>query len=225
MKLSTLAAYLVSLLTPLALIGLALRILLTPLFYTLEYNLPYFPADEYGFTTADRLHWAPYAVDYLVNTADISYLGALKLEDGSALYNERELSHMQDVKNVVRGALRVWYWTIGILIILLLSSYRQNWHTEYLQGLQRGGAWMVWLALVLAFIGGAGVLFNPDIFWEFFSGFHALFFTGDSWLFYYSDTLIRLFPMRFWQDAVIALAVIALSGGFGLAFGLRKYIP
>ncbi|MCQ3954842.1 MAG: TIGR01906 family membrane protein, partial [Chloroflexi bacterium] len=39
-------SYLVSLATPLALLGFALRVLLTPLYYTIEYNMPYFPADE-----------------------------------------------------------------------------------------------------------------------------------------------------------------------------------
>ena len=48
-----------------------------------------------------------------------------------------------------------------------------------------------------------------------------LFFTGNSWLFYYSDTLIRLFPIRFWQDAFLLAAVVALGGGLGLAFGLK----
>lgn len=216
-------SYLISLLTPLALIGLALRILLTPIFYTIEYNMPYFPADEYGFTKEDRLKWAPYAVDYLINNADISYLGDLKFDDGSPLYNERELNHMVDVKNVVTGALNVWYITLTILLILLILFYKNNWLSEYLLGLQRGSWWMIFLALSLAFIAGAGILLNPDIFWAFFSGFHAIFFEGDSWLFYYSDTLIRLFPIRFWQDAVIAIAVIALGGGLGLALGLKKY--
>ena len=214
----------ISLLTPLALIGLALRILLTPMYYTIEYNMPYFPVDEYGFTKEDRLKWAPFAVDYLINNADSSYLGDLQFEDGSPLYNERELSHMQDVKNVVKGALNVWYITLTILLILAILFYKNNWLSEYLQGLQRGGWWMIGLALSLGFIAGAGILLNPDIFWTFFSGFHSIFFEGDSWLFYYSDTLIRLFPIRFWQDAVIAIAVIALSGGLGLALGLKKFI-
>lgn len=217
-------SYLISLLTPLALIGLALRILLTPIYYTIEYNMPYFPVDEYGFTKQDRLKWAPYAVDYLINNADISYLGDLKFDDGSSLYNERELNHMVDVKNVVTGALNVWYITLTILLILLILFYKNNWLSEYLLGLQRGSWWMIFLALSLAFIAGAGILLNPDIFWTFFSGFHAIFFEGDSWLFYYSDTLIRLFPIRFWQDAVIAIAVIALGGGLSLAFGLKKFI-
>ena len=42
--LSTILSYLVSFLVPIALIGTALRILLTPIFINIEYNMPYFPA-------------------------------------------------------------------------------------------------------------------------------------------------------------------------------------
>src|SRR5688572_31322162 len=98
-KYPVILSHLVSILVPLTLIGIALRLLLTPLYYTVEYNMPYFPVDEYGFTKEDRLRWAPFAVKYLVNDADISYLGNLKFEDGSPLFNERELSHMEDRKS------------------------------------------------------------------------------------------------------------------------------
>lgn len=215
-------SHLISLLTPLALIGLALRILLTPLFYTVEYNLPHFPADEYGFTKEDRFKWAEPSVKYLVNNADISYLGDLQFEDGSPLYNERELSHMEDVKDVVQGSLRVWHITLVILIFIALVSAQKGWLPEYLDGLRRGGWWMIGLAVTLGLIAGAGILLNPDIFWAFFSWFHSIFFEGDSWLFHYSDTLIRLFPIRFWQDAALWAAVISLGGGAGLAFGLKR---
>jgi integral membrane protein (TIGR01906 family) len=222
-NLPVILSHLVSFLVPLALIGVALRILLTPLYYTVEYNMPYFPPDEYGFTKEDRLQWAPFAVNYLVNDADISYLGDLDFSDESPLYNERELSHMQDVKNVVLGALRVWYLTLAVLLVLALLARQRGWIPGYLNGLRRGGWWMIGLAALLGFITGAGILLNPDVFWEFFSLFHKLFFTGDSWLFYYSDTLIRLFPIRFWQDAFLATAIIALGGGLGLAFGLKRF--
>ncbi len=221
MKLSLPLSYLVSLLTPLALIGLALRILLTPLYYTVEYNMPYFPADEYGFTKEDRLKWARPSVEYLVNDADISYLGDLQFEDGTPIYNERELSHMHDVKEVVQGSLRVWYVANVILLLLAVFAARGNWMPAYLNGLRRGGWWMIGLAVTLGLIAGAGILLDPNIFWSFFEWFHTLFFEGDSWLFYYSDTLIRLFPIRFWQDAVISMAVIALGGGLGLALGIK----
>jgi hypothetical protein len=111
MKLPILA-WLIAVLVPLALIGLGIRVLLTPAFLRIEYNMPYFPADQYGFTKEDRLQWAPYALDYLINSADISYLGDLKFDNEDPLYNERELSHMEDVKVVTLGALNAWYWMI-----------------------------------------------------------------------------------------------------------------
>ena len=72
---------LVAILVPVALIGLGLRLLLSTLFLQIEYNMPYFPPDEFGFTKEDRLKWAPYALAYLTNNEDISYLGDLKFDD------------------------------------------------------------------------------------------------------------------------------------------------
>jgi integral membrane protein (TIGR01906 family) len=92
---------------------------------------------------------------------------------------------------------------------------------EYKRGLARGGWLMVALALALGAIALVGMAINPNVFWQFFTLFHELFFTGDSWLFQYSDTLIRLFPIRFWEDAFLLAAGIALGGGLGLAFALK----
>jgi len=215
-------AWLVAILVPFVLIGLGLRILLTPLFLQVEYNMPYFPPDEYGFTKADRLKWAPYALDYLVNNEDTSYLGDLKFDDRTPLYNERELSHMNDVRRVTQGALKAWYASLALLASLGAWAWFGGWRQAYRQGLMRGGWLMVALAAAVGLIVLIGISINPDVFWNFFSGFHRLFFEGDSWLFLYSDTLIRLFPIRFWQDAFLLAAVIALGGGAVLAFGLRE---
>lgn len=216
----TVLPWLVTLLVPIALIGLGLRALLTPLFLRIEYSMPYFPPDEYGFTKEDRLRWAPYALDYLVNREDISYLGDLKFDDGTPLYNERELSHMDDVKRVTQGALRIWYLSLALLALLGVWAWFREWGQAYRLGLMRGGWLMVGLAVTIGLIVVVGIVINPNVFWNFFAGFHSLFFEGDSWLFLYSDTLIRLFPIRFWQDAFLLAAVIALGGGIALGLGL-----
>lgn len=217
----TILSLLVAILVPIALIGLGLRVLLTPLFLQIEYNMPYFPPDEYGFTKEDRLKWAPYALDYLVNNEDISYLGDLEFEDGTSLYNERELSHMDDVKLVTRGALRVWYAALALLLLLGVWAWFGGWRQEYRLGLKRGGWLMIGLAVTIGLIVVIGIAVNPNVFWNFFAGFHALFFEGDSWIFLFSDTLIRLFPIRFWQDAFLWAAAITLAGGLGLGLGLK----
>jgi integral membrane protein (TIGR01906 family) len=218
----TILSSLVALLVPIALIGIGLRLLLSPLFLQLEYNMPYFPPDEYGFTKEDRLRWAPYALNYLLNNADISYLGDLKFDDGTPLYNERELSHMDDVKRVTQGVLRVWYVSLALLLVLGLWAWFGGWWQAYRFGLMRGGWLMIGLAVTVGLIVVVGIAINPNVFWNFFAGFHSLFFEGDSWIFRYSDTLIRLFPIRFWQDTFLLAAVIALGGGIALALGLRS---
>ena len=220
-KLSPILSWLITILTPLILIGLGVRLLMTPLFPNIEYRLPWFPKDDYGFTTADRLHWGPMGINYLLNNADISYLGDLKFPGGSPLFNERELSHMHDVKGVMQGFLNIWYLTFAIVILLGVWAWRGNWLPVFSQGARRGG----WLTLILAFTVGiiatVGASGNGDMFWTFFEDFHGLFFKGDTWLFPYSDTLIRLYPLQFWQDAVLYIGIVAAIGALTLAFGLK----
>jgi integral membrane protein (TIGR01906 family) len=214
-RITSLLSWLVASLVPLALLGLALRLLLTPAFLQIEYNLPSFPPDEYGFTTAERLYYAPFALDYLVNNEDISYLGQLTFPDGRPLFNQRELSHMQDVKIVTQAGLKIWYASLLLLALLGIWARQGKWEQAWRQGLRRGG----WLMIGL--VAGVG-LFAAIAFWQFFSLFHALFFEGDSWLFLYSDTLIRLFPMQFWQDAFLWAGAIAIAGALGLGLGIRN---
>ncbi len=220
-KLHIFLSWLLALFIPLALIGLGVRILLTPFFPNIEYRLPDFPADDYGFTLQDRLHWGPYGINYLLNNADISYLGDLKFADGRSLFNDRELSHMHDVKAVTQEFLLVWYLDLAILILLGLWAWRGEWLSAYIQGLRRGGWLTLGLAGAVGVIATLGTSGSGDLFWQFFSDFHGLFFNGDSWLFAYSDTLIRLYPLKFWEDAVLYVGLVAALGALGLTFGLR----
>ncbi len=210
-----LISFLTTLLTPLVLLGLALRLLLTPAFLHIEYNLPGFPPDEYGFTTADRLTYAPFALEYLLNDQGLSYLERLTFPDGASLFNARELSHMQDVKVITQASLKIWYASLLLLFLLGVWARQGKWQPAYLQGLKRGG----WLTLGLIVTVG---LFAALAFWQFFTWFHSLFFEGDSWLFLYSDTLIRLFPMQFWQDVFLGAGLIAAAGAAGLILGIRN---
>jgi hypothetical protein len=166
--------------------------------------MPYFPADEYGFTKEDRLKWAEPSVTYLVNNADISYLGDLKFDDGTPIYDERELSHMHDVKNVVQGFFEsmVCSECHSALCLQSLPTRRLDAHLF---------GWTATRRLVddragadsgMPFYCRGGHFAQPRIsFGHSLPGSTPFSSKVDSWLFYYSDTLIRLFPIRFWQDA------------------------
>ncbi len=217
-RLFSVAAWIVALLIPLALIGLGVRLMLTSAYLNFEYHRPDFPPDEYGFTVQDRERWGLDGVNYLLNSADISYLGDLKFPDGSPLFNERELSHMHDVKVVTQGFLRLWYLDLLITVGVGLWSWRAGWFQLFRKGLRRGGWLTLILAITVGLIGTVGASGSGDVFWQFFTDFHGLFFQGQSWLFAFSDTLIRLYPLKFWEDTVLYIGLVAALGAFACIF-------
>ncbi len=210
----TILTWLTALFVPLILLSIALRVLLTPTFLRLEYGQASFPPDPYGFTQSERLHWATYALEFIRTPQPLSYLADLKMNDGRPLFNDRELRHMLDVQKVTLQALRLGDLTLGMLLVLGLLAIRYRLFPAYLKGLQRGGQLTLLLVVTLG-------LFGAFAFWDFFTLFHLAFFEGDSWIFDYSDTLIRLFPLRFWQDAFGIAALIVTAGALILALSPR----
>lgn len=197
---------LVVILVPVFLLMTSIRLLLLPVFTQLEYQRPGFPPDQYGFTLQERLKWSRVSLDYLTNAAGIEFLANEKLDADTPLFNERELSHMLDVKNLVQAMLISWP-LIGIFILLVgIAAMRGGWSALFWQAIGRGG-WAS-VGLIVALLFSVLVSFNA-----LFTGFHRIFFSGDTWLFLYSDSLIRLFPLVFWQDAFIVMGVLVLLSG------------
>jgi integral membrane protein (TIGR01906 family) len=197
----TLKVILIALVT-LLLFLTALRATLTPGYLRLAYSVPGFPEDGYGFTAEQRLHHAEIARQYLLNDEAIDFLGDQTFEDGSPLYIERELRHMEDVKELTQVVLKVWLGLLFLSPLAALAFYMQAGMAQLGTALRQAGNTtliaMVALGLTLA------VSFSFV-----FVGFHRIFFEGDTWLFRFSDTLIRLFPERFWQQVFVFLALVA----------------
>lgn len=196
--------------TLLVLLLIAIRLPFNSLCLRLEYQHPTFPPDEYGFTTAERLHWGDISLQYIFNTAGPDFLANLTFADGSPLFNEREVSHMLDVKKLAQLAQAVWVLLVVGLILSWFALRRSGQSARWYASASAGG-WAL-VVLVAAILVLVAVSFN-----NLFTGFHRIFFSGNTWLFLYSDTLIRLFPMRLWQDVFIAVGVLSLI--FGLAAG------
>ena len=206
-----------AIIVPLIIIFIGLRLLLTPVFLSIEYQLPGFPQDMYGFSQNERLVYSNIAMDYLLNGSEIDFLASQQFPDGSSLFNSRELSHMEDVKNVVKPSLAIGYLTCILFIILGVLSIRLKLTNLFLKGIRYGG----WVILgLIAFIG----IFALISFWNFFTVFHSLFFQGDSWIFSYSDTLIRLFPLKFWQDAFLFEGIFAIITSFVILIFTKQRI-
>jgi integral membrane protein (TIGR01906 family) len=231
-------SWLVTVLIPIILVLSAVRLVLSPIFLEFEYRTPGFPQDPHGFylppelenwDTETRIHLADIAREYLLNDANISFLADLRFPEGqhapplscqymddcTRLYNDRELQHMIDVKEVTQGALRVWYFSIAAVLSMGLWGWFGGWWEAYKRGVTRGG----WLTVILI---AAILLLVILAFGIFFVAFHQVFFQPGTWVFLPSDTLIRLFPERFWRDIFLVVGVTSAVLGAGLALVMGK---
>ncbi|MFQ5942367.1 MAG: TIGR01906 family membrane protein [Anaerolineales bacterium] len=196
----TAARIILEVLIPVILVLTSVRLLMTNAFVRFNYAIPGFPEDRFGFTEEDRHFHAPIALEYLHNDAGIEFLGSQQFEDGTPVYNARELGHMEDVKEVTLAALAVW--RLGLLATAAISLVL--WRVagaQYLWESLQGGAKLTALVMAVLLVGliiGFSVLFV---------GFHEVFFDPGTWTFLFSDTLIRLFPQRFWEVAFATIGV------------------
>lgn len=202
--------WLIILAVPVVLIIGAVRLLSWPWFPTWEYRRPDFPEDEYGLSLAEREGLARRSVMFLNLPHDIERLEGLRLPDGSPAFTDRELEHMSDVKRVYDGIT-----TGGLLALIVAIS--AGWALN-----RRGAVGVLWgglsdgALLTLVGLGALGVLMLLS--WNtFFTGLHQIFFESGTWRFQYSDTLIRLFPMRFWRDAGLIVVGIVSGTAFLIA--------
>ncbi len=202
---------------PVLLTVFSIRLVMSYQFLQFEYQRADFPIDFYGFTTEDRLEYAPYAIDYLLNGEDIDFLGDLRLPiekcwqpsveaTDCPMYEAAALRHMVDVKVVTETT---YLLTFGVFIVTLMIFVFGLRSKQYLPSIRRGLTYGSMLTLSLIFT----IVVLAMTAWDFFfDTFHELFFEEGTWRFAFSDTLIRLFPERFWFDASITIGIFTALG-------------
>lgn len=186
----------------------------SPSYPAFEY--PRIPPDPYGFSLEERLQLADATLGYLRRpepAEEVIYL----LEDlrlpgtDEPLYNEREISHMVDVK-VVSDAFLTAFWILtGVVAVGLIYLFARPFtRLEGARALLYGGVLTAVIVIaVMVFLGAA---------WSVaFTLFHDIFFPPGTWTFSYSDSLIRLFPEQFWFDFGLIWTGTILLGGALLA--------
>ena len=213
---------------PVLLVMGSIRLVMTPLFFSIEYHRAGFPDDFYGFTLEDRLEYAPFALNYLFNGDGIDYLGDLRLPidkcwnaPSSAtdcpMYEAGALRHMEDVKVVTQVSFFVASIVLLVTFVILVILWRiPNGRRTLRLGLLQGSLFT--LAIVASIVVFAIAAWNT-----FFDTFHELFFEAGTWRFAYSDTLIRLFPEQFWFDASLTIGGLTTLGAIVLLLSMWQW--
>jgi integral membrane protein (TIGR01906 family) len=194
---------------PVVLAAAPIRALMHPRWVYFEYSRPDFPPDAFGFTTQERTQLAIAGIDSIIGPRGVVVLQEAKLPDGSPAFNEREISHMQDVRVVTANV----YLAQAVLLIAAIAAV-----IVLVRGQAQGaasGALLTGAILTVALL-AALIVFVLTGFDTFFTDFHRVFFSGNTWLFDYTDTLIRLYPVQFWFDAATVIGVTSLVEAMAL---------
>jgi integral membrane protein (TIGR01906 family) len=207
------------LLTPILLLLGSVQLLTTDAYLIFEYGKASFPPDTFGFTPQERFNLASSAIHY-VRAHLPEYTLSRQLLNSMPVYKPREVAHMADVRAVFQVVFRVWQTTLSLLLLVgFILWQKRQWQT--LRFAIQGGGLLT--AGVILLIG----LFAIFAWQSWFSTFHLFFFKPGSWLFSYSDTLIRLFPVKFWVDATLTISFMSFIGGLlliGIGWRWQKVV-
>ena len=142
---------------------------------------------------------AQHLIDYFDLRTDTAQIEVNKDGTKFKLYNERELIHLEDIKNLVQRDYWVQRGSLILMVLcalLLLFIFRSGWRLP-VRGLFWGGAVTVGLMIIL----GLWALFGFE---QFFIIFHLISFSNQYWMLDPArDYLIRLFPEGFFYDAAL----------------------
>jgi integral membrane protein (TIGR01906 family) len=121
--------------------------------------------------------------------------------DGAAVFNDRERSHLRDV----RGVFMAFGGLVLVAAVALVSAGLATRGAGWLRRAVGSGA----TALAVAVVGGAVIALLA--FNQAFEVFHQLFFPGGSYDFDpATERLVQLFPTRFFEESALAIGAVIL---------------
>ncbi len=149
--------------------------------------------------------WTPEQVDAVTRDVVLEvWLGPGTFEQqlgGRPVFDDRERSHMADVRSVVLGFYAAVVLGLGTLLAAGLASRGSRW---FWRAVATGAKVLAvgTIAVGVAFF----LLFDTA-----FTLFHQLFFAEGTWTFDpATDRLVQLFPYQFWTETSVAVAVVGL---------------
>ncbi|MGQ9814215.1 MAG: TIGR01906 family membrane protein [Candidatus Roseilinea sp.] len=207
----TLVKVLIVIATPIVVALIPIRLAMQPWVMPFLYSLPNFPPEIYGMSDDERLRLGLIGMDSVIGPRGVAVLREARLSNGAPAFNEREIRHMQDVRDLI-GWLFPLHTVISALTGVAVIALALRRDTRRLVG----SALIVGVLFTAVTVIGLGVF--AVVGWDiFFTAFHRIFFEGDTWLFLATDTLIRLYPEMFWFTITLMIGGAILVECIALA--------
>ncbi len=124
---------------------------------------------------------------------------------------KKEINHLNDVKNLTLNAMRLQYLASVLVVLSTFVLFNEKISINSIKKYYYSGLFLT--IGIISLIALFGLLDFSFLFIK----FHEIFFPENSWLFSPSDTLIQLFPLKFWTNtAKIILLLSTIETIFAL---------
>ena len=187
-------------------------------FYQKEYE-KYQVTESLYMDMEDVMEVTSYMMDYLIGKEEVLSIETEVEGRTQDFFNEQDRLHMEDVKNLFLGGLKLR--TVMLLLAAVLVLFLILTKTELMKMLT--GAYFAALGVFAVLIAGLLVSFAVD-FTASFTVFHEIFFTNDLWMFDPAeDYMIRMLPEGFFYDMVMRIGAFFV-GGLVLLFAVMMAV-
>lgn len=208
----TILSWVFVLIIPLMLVSAVAKVEMQYLpFYQYQYEKNYI-SEITGFSNEELMLITRHLIQFFNNKVESAQLMVEKDDKPFYLFHDYEIEHLNDVKTLFHSVSQVLITTlsyfIAYLIFTMISRNKNRWY-YFWKGLRNGNI----LTLVLLIALGAAVFFGFN---NIFIKFHYLVFgdpASSPWILdARTDYLIMMYPLNFWQDAVVlGIAVIIIA--------------
>lgn len=149
-------------------------------------------------------------LDYLNDRRDDLELQVEKWGEMKPVFDDRETSHMVDVKNLYSFFAKVMYICLGAFIVIAAYLYKIDGKARFFISAVQGYKTSLVIAIILIVIFASAFTIGFNSFWTLF---HKVMFTNDLWLLDPRvSTMINMYPLPFWlamcTDILVRFAII-----------------
>ena len=163
-------------------------------------------------------------LDYLNDKRDNLDMHVEKWGQLKPVFDDRETSHMVDVKNLYAFFEKTMYITFITSAAILIYLFIKDGKTQFFTNAVKGYLSALVVAIILCVIFATAFTVGFNSFWTLF---HEVMFTNDLWLLDPRvSTMINMYPLPFWLamcTVILQRFAIIFISLFPVLFAMKKY--